>query len=344
MKIALITDTHFGARNENSALIRHTTNFFKDTFWPYIDEYDIKTIIHLGDLVDKRKSINFLTLNNLRKSFIQPAFNRSISTHIIVGNHDMYYKNTNQVNSVNELYGETPFIFVHDRVDTVLFDGMKICLVPWMCPENEDETFTHLTKTDAQVVMGHLELNGFTMHRGIVCEHGYDREDFRKFDQVFSGHFHHKNGNGHIEYLGSPYQLMWSDYDAPRGFHIYETDTREIEFIENPIHIFKRLNYSNDKDNSFDNLEDKFIKVIVEKKENPYHLEQFIDSVYKDNPYSVTIVDESLDFSDTNELVDEAEDTLTILGKYVDELETDLDKVRLKILLQELYSESMEII
>jgi len=344
MKIALIADTHFGARNENSALIRHTTNFFQDTFWPYIDQHDIKKIIHLGDLVDKRKSINFLTLNNLRKSFIQPAFNRTVTTHIIVGNHDMYYKNTNQVNSVNELYGETPFIFVHDIAETFLFDDLKICLVPWLCPENEDETFIHLAKTDAQVVMGHLALNGFTMHRGIVCEHGYDREDFKKFDQVFSGHFHHKNGNGHIEYLGSPYQLMWSDYDTPRGFHIYDTDTREIEFIENPVTIFERIIYSDDEDNLFDNLEDKFVKVIVEKKENPYHLEQFIDSIYKDNPYSVSIIDESLDFSDTDDIVNEAEDTLTILGKYVDGIDTNVDKAKLMSVLRELYTESLELI
>ena len=344
MKIALITDTHFGARNENSALIKHTTNFFSDTFWPYIDEQNIESIIHLGDLVDKRKSINFLTLSNLRKSFIEPIFERRIATRIIVGNHDMYYKNTNQVNSVNELYGESPFIFVHDVVNTFLFDDLKICLVPWLCPENEDETFEHLDKTDAQVVMGHLELNGFTMHRGMVCEHGYSGEDFRKFDQVFSGHFHHKNGNGHIEYLGSPYQLMWSDYDTPRGFHIYDTETREIEFIKNPVDIFERIVYSDDKRNSFENLEDKFVKVIVEKKENPYRLEQFIDSIYKDNPYSVTIVDESLDFSDTEDIVDEAEDTLTILGKYVDGIDTSVDKAKLMSVLRELYTESLELI
>ena len=344
MKLALITDTHFGARNENSALIKHTTNFFEDTFWPYMDNHNIESIIHLGDLVDKRKSINFLTLSNLRKSFIEPIYDRHISTHVIVGNHDMYYKNTNQVNSVNELYGDTYYISVHDRVNTFLFDDLKICLVPWICPENEDETFNHLKETDAQVVMGHLELNGFTMHRGMVCEHGYNREDFSKFDQVFSGHFHHKNGNGHIEYLGSPYQLMWSDYDTPRGFHIYDTETREIEFIKNPVNIFERIVYSDDKANYFDNLEDKFVKVIVEKKENPYHLEQFIDSIYKDNPYSVTIVDESLDFSDTEDIVDEAEDTLTILSKYVDGIDTNVDKVKLMSVLKELYTESLELI
>ena len=189
MKIALIADTHFGVRNDSQVLLEYQKKFFSNIFFPYLDDNKIQSVIHLGDLVDKRKTINFRTLSNLRECFIVPISQRSINTHILVGNHDMYYKNTNQVNSVNELYGDTPFIFVHDKTETFLFDGMRICLVPWMCPENEDETFEHLEKTDAQVVMGHLELNGFTMHRGMVCEHGYNREDFRKFDQVFSGHF-----------------------------------------------------------------------------------------------------------------------------------------------------------
>ena len=192
--------------------------------------------------------------------------------------------------------------------------------------------------------MGHLEQNGFHANKYVVMDQGDDCAIYNKIDQVFSGHFHHKNGNGHIEYLGSPYQLMWSDYDTPRGFHIYDTETREIEFIANPVDIFERIVYSDDKNNSFENLEDKFVKVIVEKKENPYRLEQFIDSIYKDNPYSVTIVDESLDFSDTEDIVDEAEDTLTILGKYVDGIDTNVDKAKLMSVLRELYTESLELI
>jgi len=343
MRLAIITDTHFGARNENGALLQSTINFFSDIFFPYLDDSEIDTVLHLGDLVDRRRSINFLILNNLRNSFIDPLVEREIQTHIVVGNHDMYYKNTNQVNSVNELYGTTDIIHVYDSITDVEFDGLKVCLVPWICPENEADTFIHLNRTDAQVVMGHLELKGFTMHSGMVCEHGYGVEDFSKFDQVFSGHFHHKNGNGHVEYLGAPYELTWSDYDSPRGFHIYDTDTRELEFIQNPVPNFVRLEYSELATTDFD-LKDKFVKVIVKNKDNPYHFEKYMSEVNQSAPYVVRIIEERLDFSDTTEMVDEAQDTMTILGKYVDDMDTGLDKSKLKVLLGELYTESMEII
>ncbi len=343
MRLAIITDTHFGARNENQAILKSTINFFSDTFFPYLEENNIDTILHLGDLVDRRKSINFLILNYLRKYFINPIVNLDMKAHIVVGNHDMYYKNTNQVNSINELYGDNESIFVYDTAEDIVLDDLKVCLVPWICPENESDTFIHLNRTDAQVMMGHLELNGFTMHMGMVCEHGYDVQDFQKFDQIFSGHFHHKNGKGNIEYLGSPYQLTWSDYNTPRGFHIYDTSTRDLEFIENPVQNFVRLEYSELASTDFD-LQDKFVKVIVKRKDNPYHFEKYMEKVNEANPYVVRIIEERLEISDTSNLVDEAQDTLSILGKYVDELDTDLDKNRLKVLLQELYSESLEII
>ena len=123
MRLAIITDTHFGARNENGALLQSTINFFSDIFFPYLDDSEIDTVLHLGDLVDRRRSINFLILNNLRNSFINPLVEREIQTHIVVGNHDMYYKNTNQVNSVNELYGTTDIIHVYDSITDVDFDG-----------------------------------------------------------------------------------------------------------------------------------------------------------------------------------------------------------------------------
>ena len=128
MKIALITDTHFGARNDSGVISDYMMKFYSDIFFPYIIDNDIKTIIHLGDLVDRRKYVNFVTLNSLRTDFIFRLQDSGIDTHIIIGNHDTYYRNTNRINAVNELFGDAPFIHIYDRPETVTFDGLdNIC-------------------------------------------------------------------------------------------------------------------------------------------------------------------------------------------------------------------------
>ena len=349
MKIALLADTHFGIKNDNQTFQKYLNKFFSDVFFPYIDEYNIKTIIHLGDLVDRRKTINFLTLNNLRKSFIQPAFDRSITTHIIVGNHDVYYKNTNQINAINELYGEAPFIWSYEDVITTKFDDLKICFVPWICSENYEESMDAIEESDAQIVMGHLEIRGFLLQKGIHSMVGLKRDIFDKFDTVYSGHFHYKSSADNIEYLGTPYQLMWSDYDCEKGFYIFDTDTRALEFIENPYQLFHKIVYDEDvwydiDSFDFEKYKDSYVKVVVKEKPDSYLFDNFLDRLYSVNPSSANILDETEIFLADDEEVTEAEDTLTILSKYVSNLNIDLDKTVLDGLLRELYSEAVEIL
>lgn len=349
MKIALLTDTHFGIKNDNQTFQKYLNKFFSDVFFPYIDEHDIKTIIHLGDLVDRRKTINFLTLNNLRKNFIQPTFDRKISTHIIVGNHDVYYKNTNQINAINELYGEAPFIWTYENVETVKFDDLKICLTPWICSENYEESMDGIEESDAQVLMGHLEIRGYLLQKGIHSVVGLKRDIFSKFDTVYSGHFHYKSSADNIEYLGTPYQLMWSDYDCEKGFYIFDTDTRDTEFIENPHQLFHKIVYDEDvwydiDKFDFEKYKDSYVKVVVKEKPDSYLFDNFLDKLYSVNPSSANILDETEIFLSEEEEITEAEDTLTILSKYVSNLNVDLDKTVLDGLMRELYSEAVEIL
>ena len=348
MKLALITDTHFGARNDNQVFHKYFLKFYEDIFFPYLVENEIKDVIHLGDLVDKRKNVSYTTLNSMRKHFIYPLMDNFITTHFIVGNHDSYYRNTNTINAVNELFGNSPYIHIYDKTETVDFDGTGICLVPWICSENYDMTFDHLEKTEAQILMGHLEVNGFTMHKGVNCYHGLDGKDFQKFDQVFSGHFHYKSDNRHIYYLGTPYEIMWSDENTNRGFHIYDTADRSLEFIKNPYRIHFKIEYSeinHDKliNSDLSRYKDCLLKVFVIDK-NQYLFEKFIDTLQSFDPYDINIiVDMSVYFQSEDDIVDEAEDTMTILNKYVENMEIDLDKNVLKNMVRSIYTEALDI-
>lgn len=353
MKIALITDTHWGVRNDNVAFLDNSKQFLDNVFFPTIDDAGIKTIIHLGDLVDRRKYININTARRLREDFIEPIEERNIETHIIAGNHDTYYKNTNKVNALQELIGEKYNNFtLYTEATTVLFGGVPILFIPWITDENRQNTLYNIESTDAQIAMGHLEIQGFEMYKGSLVSHGDDRSIFSKFDLCMSGHYHHRSTDGHIFYLGSHAEFTWSDYDDPKGFHIFDTETRELTFIENPYKMFKKVWY-NDADDAF--LQKKInysefrgcvIKVIVTNKTNHFWFDKFIENLEGENPIDMQIVEDHLhlDLEDDQDIVNEAESTLQIFEKFIDHYEVkNLSKEKLLKKITELYNEALSI-
>ena len=247
MKIAIITDTHWGVRNDNVIFLNNNKLFLDNIFFPTLEKHSIKQIIHLGDLVDRRKYVNINTVNRLRNDFLQRVSDQ-YEMDVTAGNHDVYYKNTNDINFLDEFIGNKyPNINVYTNPIEREYGGIKILLLPWITSENRTETIDLIGKTNAQICMGHLELEGFQMYKGSQISHGEDRGIFRRFDVVFSGHYHHRSTLDNIHYLGSHGEFTWSDYNDPRGFHIFETETRELEFIENPYTLFKKIWYNDDK-------------------------------------------------------------------------------------------------
>jgi DNA repair exonuclease SbcCD nuclease subunit len=242
MKIAIITDTHWGVRNDQIAFLDNSKKFLDNVFFPYLDDNGITTVIHLGDLVDRRKYLNIYTARRLREDFISPLHARGVKPYITIGNHDTYYKNTNSVNAIRETYLND--FHLYEEATEVEFDGVKILFMPWICEENRDHAMEMIRTTNAQICMGHLEIAGFEMYRGSPVSHGDDRSIFDRFDLVLSGHYHHRSSAGNIHYLGSHAEFTWSDYDDPKGFHVLDTQTREVAFVENPFKMFRKVWYN----------------------------------------------------------------------------------------------------
>ena len=348
MKIGLITDTHWGVRNDNQAFIDMTVKFHNEIFFPYIEENSIDTIIHLGDIVDRRKYISYTTLRAMNKHFIDKCEANAIDLHILIGNHDVTYKNTNDVNSMKELYSDN--FNWYSVADEVNFDGCNILFLPWINPENYEHSMKKIKGTTAEIIMGHLEIAGCLMQRGMVNEHGLNIDTFKNFDMVMSGHYHTRNLTKNVQYLGCPYELTWSDYHDPKGFHVFDTDTRELEFVENPTHMFHKVFYDDSNmsveeisDYDFSDYTGSFVKVIKQTTNNPYWFDLYMDKLYKSNPVNIQIVDDhmNLDLDDDSDIVNEAEDTLTILSKYIDNMNTSVDKKKLDILMRNLYTEAL---
>lgn len=351
MKVAIITDTHWGVRNDNVAFLDANKRFLDEIFFPYLDNNNIHTVLHLGDLVDRRKFININTARRLREDFLEPLNDRSINYHQLLGNHDTYYKNTNEVNSIRELFKYETFV-TYENAEEVEFDGLKVLFVPWICDENRSRALELIRSTDAQVCMGHLEIAGFEMFKGSVVSHGDDRDLFSRFDIVLSGHFHHRSSDGTIFYLGSHSEFTWSDYDDSRGFHIFDTETRALTFIENPFKMFKKVWYNDTNDDflqsdiDYASFKNSMVKVIVQNKSNLYWFDKFIENIESENPLDMQIVEDHLhlDLEEDQDIVKEAESTLDIFKKYIDGSEIKhINKDRLKHKIVELYNEALTI-
>lgn len=348
MKVALITDTHAGARNDSVVFNEFFLNFFETNFFPYLIENNIKTIIHLGDVFDRRKFLNFQILNSWRSRVFDWLEQNDITMHIIVGNHDTYFKNTNDINSVREILGKYSNIIIYSEAETVNIGGCDMLFVPWVNPENEANVVEQFKNTKADIVMGHLEIQGFEMHRGHVNDdRGFTKDFFRKMDIVYSGHFHCRSSSDGITYLGSPYEMVWSDADDVRGFHIFDTETRKLDLIENKDRIFHKI-YYNDLgltpeqilDVDFSIYKERYVKIIVEHKENHLGFESFFEAIQNSNPCDIKVIENIIDGeSSIDEDVVQTKDTLTLLTDYVDGMEVE-NKKSLVSLVRELYLEA----
>lgn len=348
MKIALITDQHFGARNDSLHFLDYYEKFY-NLFFLEIDDHNIDHVLILGDTFDRRKYVNFYSLQRAKRMFFDRLKARDIKVYMLVGNHDTYYKNTNDVNSPELMLNEYDNITVINDPQTIEVDGVKICMVPWICSDNYVVSMNEIKNTDATVCMGHFEIQGFQMYRGAPSEEGLNSEIFKKFDMVFSGHYHHKSSRENIHYLGNPYELTWQDYDDPRGFHIFDLKTHDLQFLKNPYKMFHKIIYD-DKQNDIQVIQEQdlkifssvYVKVVVVNKTNPYLFDMYINKLYQVNPIDITIAEDFTEIEDISEEdIDQAEDTITILSKYVDNLTTDLDKAKLKSLFREVYVEAL---
>ena len=346
MKIAILNDTHAGVKNGSDIFLDYSAKFYNDIFFPYLLDNGIKKIIHLGDYFEHRKYVNYKVLEHNYNCFIRKLYDYDITMDIIPGNHDVYYKNTNSLNSIETILNQ-----YNDRIKIPMnpnvtnYDGLDIGLVPWICKENEDVCMNFISTANAPILMGHLELGGFKYMAGAnITSHGMGKEIFQRYEAVYSGHYHTKSTQENITYLGTQFELTWSDAGDPKFFHVLDTNTREITPIKNHNVLFQKIYY--DEDDVVDIVEDKikgtYIKVIITNKKDLYTFDKWMEKLYDYNPYEVRII-ESFDEYDGSNVDDDdvkVDDTPTLLNSYIDGTATNLNNDILKKMMQELLIEA----
>lgn len=335
-KIALITDTHFGVKNDSKHMLDYFNLFLDDVFFPSLLKNNIKTVLNLGDIFDRRKFVNFNTLRWTRKMFFDRLQECGIEFITICGNHDVYYKNTNEVNSLDLLIASYPNVTVHTTPTHLTIGNTKFLLLPWMNDENRESSLKTVAESDADVLIAHMGIVGFEMVKGVTCSDGYDMKIFNKFKKVLSGHFHLKATMGNITYLGSPWELNFSDCNISKGFYFMDTQTADLEFIQNPQQLFRKFDY-NDKRGTKkelfmsaalmpENVEHRHIKLLVKHKKHPKWFDGFIDRLYACDPLSLNVIDlyQSNESDEPIEDVDLTLDTLEILNNSLEDYKDNL--------------------
>jgi hypothetical protein len=316
-----------------------------------LSENNIHTVIDLGDTFDRRKFVNFNTLDKVRQFYFDVYYERDIKLHSIVGNHSTYYRNTNSVNSSELLYGHYDNVSVYPEAETIHVGEIDIDLIPWINSENYDNTVKFIKNSKSQIALGHLEIAGFAMYKGYNSEDGISKDIFNKYEVVCSGHYHHKSSKENIHYLGAPYEITWNDYDDPRGFHVFDTETRELEFIRNKFRLFEKI-YYDDENTDYSKIDTqyykhKIVKLIVENKNNTSEYETFVDKLYEADLADFTILEDLSEYSARYAEGDDEDvevgNTSDFLDEYVDAMDDSKkeEKIKVKKLLKNIYDEAL---
>jgi len=346
MKIAILTDTHCGIRNSSEVFLDNAEDFYTNIFFPECEKHGIKQIVHLGDYYDHRKFVNFKALNQNRRVFLDQLRKHNMTMDIIPGNHDTYYKNTNELNALKECLGHyMNEIHIVMEPTVMQYGSLSMGLLPWICADNYEQSMNFIRDCKADWLGAHLELANFEMGRGIMAHSGMDPKLFKKFEQVLSGHYHTASQKDNIWYLGNPMEFYWSDAHDPKYFHILDTETRQIEKIRNNYTLFEKIVYNDKKidyNNYNKNLSKKFVKVIVAEKTDPFTFDRFIDNIQNQDIYELKIAENFSEFMGENVNDEEVnfEDTTEIVDSYIEAVDTDLDKDKIKIQMRELMTEA----
>ena len=243
-KCAFITDIHFGCRANSQIFLDNQERFYREIFFPELERLGVKTIVNLGDTWENRTALNPVTLKRAQDFYFDEIDRRGMKQIMIMGNHDTFYRNTNDVNLIEFLEKMYPESVKIVRKPTVMnMDGVKFGLIGWINKENLAESLEWLETVDADFIGGHFEINDFEMTKGHVATHGFDRKTFRRFDHVYSGHFHVRGTIGNITYLSNPSQTSWGDHGLEKGFHIFDTKTREMTPVNNPFDMYKEIEW-----------------------------------------------------------------------------------------------------
>lgn len=358
--IAVLGDTHFGVRGDSSIFLEYQEKFYRQVFFPTIDARGVSDIIHVGDVFDRRKFINFATLSAARQMFFDPLRQRPhLHTHITLGNHDAFFRETFDITALEELLQNDRAFTLYTHPTEVLIGGRTVLMLPWICDVNRARSVELIQESAAGLVCGHLECAGFESDRGRIQEQGMDAAALQRFALVLTGHYHHASRMGSVQYLGAPYEMTWADYQSPKGFWLLDTETLALERILNPYRMFYRLSYDDSgADGSYAQkyvatikaqaavLKQSYVKLSVKAKQQPHWFDLVLDALTKVEPLDIVVVEDALlTPSETDDVaVPVSLNTASLIDAYLQQaVLRDADHAVIRTLMLTLFQEAVDL-
>ncbi len=326
MKIAILGDTHFGTRGDSTRFHEFQKDFYEQTFFPYCEQHGIDTVIQEGDLFDRRKFINYNTLHLARAYFFDVLAVRGMKMITFPGNHDIFWRESLEVNSQALLLKDYANITSLSTPQVVELGGCKFAMVPWICDSNREEALRFLATADADVCIGHFEIEGFSMSAGSAPGAGLDRKMFERFTHTFSGHYHTHSIQDNIIYTGAPYELTWMDANDKKYFFVYDTETMTYEKVANPFRMFIHTEYKPEAPHaSYNNprYQGRFVKFhIHDAVQDGYHFDRCMSALMNSGPAEVKVIDHAAASASAGE----GEDGSAAPASVMDAVQTWLDQ------------------
>lgn len=347
MRVILLGDLHMGARGGDLDFVRYFNKFFTDVLFPYMKKNNISYIVQAGDYFDNQTSVDTTAWRESKPVWINELQKNNFQMAVLVGNHDIAYRNTLRVNTPELILSEFDNIQVIKEPTTLtLKDGYSFDIVPWICEENKEEIFSFIEKQASSVLVGHFSIEGFPMFKGGAVEKkGLSRSLFENYPFVFSGHFHSKSSGGNIDYLGVPYEITWADYSDPKGFHVFDTVNQTVEFVVNPHTMFEKISYSEDLDLDTIDIQGKIVKVIVKNRGDLNKYNKFLEKIKSIGTKDLIIEEQVNDTSKVSDTdlteIDWVEDKILYIEKAVESATTDLDKDTVVSYMSDLHQRSL---
>ncbi len=340
-KFAIITDLHFGVNGNSDMMLDSQERYFKEEFVPYIKENKLDFLVIAGDLFENQNSINVKVLNKAVEIIEEIA--SVVSTYVLVGNHDIYYKSNLAVNSLKIIKGINR-VTVVDKPVIINAGAAKLALVPWITGEPEFP--------EADYCIGHFDVVGAMMRAGRPSEKGMvPSELLSRYKATYSGHYHcHskiESGGNKIEYVGCPYQLTRNDKGEEKGFLVVELDCGSISeekyvYSKNSIKFVEAV-YPNIPDESC--VKGNVVDIIVEygPNFNEFEFNKYLSVINSMSPASNPSIKASGGIVITSS-DGKAFDVHAVMHKYIDETNISEDKKSELIkLFDELYTKNMEL-
>lgn len=340
-KIAILGDAHFGARGSNRTTEHWQRLFYENVFWPTIEGQGIETVIQTGDYFDNRKSIDLQTLAFQNEVFVSRARDHGVNVLGLVGNHDIPLRNSLAMSSPVQLLNENEHIDFCDEIKEYEFDGRVITLMPWICKENFEVSQERI-RQGGDIIIGHFEISGFVMHPGAISKEGIQMSDFKGWNRVLSGHYHTQSQNGNVQYVGTPYQMSWSDATTKHGFWILDTNEDTMTFVENPYRYFYRFNWNDGCEFPDASLEQAYVKVNVQKKTDFESFEKFVDRINFHQPFDVKIIEsfEEYNAENVSDLIT-VQTTEELIEEYISEVASETTKENVTNTMLSIYQDAL---